>query len=227
MSSAYSASSSLPDGTVDLCRRAGADLVVSPPHDFAVLKGKVVDVSATPSARPASVLTAHPLAPPQAIKMSKARISRSPHAPPTVTLAGGGGPVPRPDPSELFTLSDLSAPFANLCAVTPEDTRRASVDVGFMALTLSRAGLAGEAGWSSNAVEDGEWSGDEHDGAREGSGRRRSIKGPRGEGKLFAELVAEMHQQVQAAINVDFSEVDPSYVSSPLPRLAGRRCSPN
>lgn len=90
-------------------------------------------------------------------------------------------------------MSDLSAPFANLADVIPmmEDahaattTRRASVDGTTMSMTLSRTGLG----------EDGHGDGFEGDEAGEGAEK----KGP---SRIFAELVSEMHQQVQIAIDV-------------------------
>lgn len=118
----------------------------------------------------------------------------------------------RPKAADLLTLSDLSAPFANLCAVDPEEAedprllapRRASVDTGGLALTFSRAGLGDD---EDEGVDDG------HSGYGLGPAAGLAAGGINGEEsgaegtKIFAELVADMHQHVRAIIGTDIASV--------------------
>jgi hypothetical protein len=100
---------------------------------------------------------------------------------------------PRPASKDLLTLADLSPAWANLADVLPvaddphaHTLRRASYDGAGMTMTLSRNGLR----------EDGEVA-DEEDEGEDQAGKKGPVRS-----RIFAELVAEMHQKVQVAIEV-------------------------
>lgn len=206
---AYSSSGSvLSPELVKRCMQAGADAVVRPPYDPIRLTSKVHAAIANST-----------------IRLEAAEQALSGHGN-SLTLTPSLSTVPcssssataspnRPAQTDLLTLSDLSAPFANLCSVSTADTfspRRASVDTGGLALQLSRVttnqnghdlGSVGGAcrgdGLNSNEVDS-----DGNVVRNEGGADRHGPIYNEGwtDEKMFAELVAEMHEQVRLAIDV-------------------------
>ncbi|CDZ96330.1 hd-domain pdease-like protein [Phaffia rhodozyma] len=210
----YSLDSGLSPSTLLSCEKAGVDRVITFPFHTSRLTEEIQSamehasqsqVSGSPSPSISSTIT--PAIPSPSFQLPPKNLRRQ-----TVFTPRTNKPD-RPDQKDLFTISDLSAPFANLCSIGNYNLpRRASVDMGGLALTLSRA--CGSDGEISSAYLPeqqseqgrGPWRQAVADGAEVGAGWSEGGLTPVAEiaaesgDALFCELVSEMHLQVKKTI---------------------------
>lgn len=131
----------------------------------------------------------------------------------------------RPDKKDLLTISDLSAPFANFCSIGNYNLpRRASVDLGGLALTLSRTPFPDHN--QKLSMETHRWENGATTAWREVAGQGFENEAGWSEGgltplvdlasesgdALFCELVSEMHLQVKKTIQKADKISDAKYV---------------